>query len=224
MGVGAPSGTVTFLFTDIEGSTRLFRHLGHRFVGVLDRHRELVRAAVERHDGAEVSSEGDGLFFAFAGAGAAIAAAVDAQRALLDEPWGDGAVRVRMGLHTGDATPHNGDYVALAVHQAARVREAAHGAQVVVSEATAASAGEVLPDGCSVRDLGTVALKDFEQGVRLYQVCHPALPDRFPPPRGVATPAAHPAPPVDGDMNRPGFDGDSGYWVPTPVGAACCAA
>jgi WD40 repeat protein/class 3 adenylate cyclase/energy-coupling factor transporter ATP-binding protein EcfA2 len=191
-----PSGTVTFLFTDIEGSTQLFRRLGHRYVGVLERHRELLRAATT--EGVEISADGDGMFFAFAGAGAAIGAAVAGQRALASEPWHDGPVRVRMGLHTGDAAPHGGDYFAIAVHQAARVKDAAHGGQVLVSYASVAAAGEALPKGYSARDLGRFALKDFEEGVELFQVCGPTLPDVFPAPRvhpAAARPAGDVAPP-----------------------------
>jgi class 3 adenylate cyclase/DNA-binding SARP family transcriptional activator/WD40 repeat protein/energy-coupling factor transporter ATP-binding protein EcfA2 len=179
-----PSGTVTFLFSDIEGSTRLFRQLGHSYVDLLERHRRLVRAAVATAGGVEVNSEGDGLFFAFSGAAAALTASVEAQQALVAEPWPAGAeVRVRMGLHTGEATPHNGDYVAIAVHQAARVLNAAHGGQVLLSQATAAAIGSAVPGECSVVALGTFPLKDFDHGVELFEARHPALLGSFPPPR-----------------------------------------
>jgi DNA-binding SARP family transcriptional activator len=162
-----PSGTVTFLFSDIEGSTRLFRGLGHRFVGVLERHRELLRSVVTDRGGLEVNSDRDGLFFAFAGAGTAVAAAAAALRLMQEERWQAAAPGVRMGLHTGDAVPHGGYYLAAAVQQAARVRDAAHGGQILVSQATAAAAAE-LQDGCSLRDLGSFALKDFDVPVELY--------------------------------------------------------
>ncbi len=172
-----PSGVVTFLFTDIEGSTRLFRH-GHGYVELLERHRRLVRAAVATAGGVEVNSEGDGLFFAFSSARAALGASVAAQRALVAEHWPPGAeVRVRMGLHTGEAAPHDGDYVALAVHQTARVKDAAHGRQVLLSGATVASIGGDVPNGCSVRGLGSFPLHDFDGGVELFEARHPALPD-----------------------------------------------
>lgn len=181
-----PGGTVTFLFTDIEGSTRLLRRIGDRYAGVLERHRELLRGAVASHGGAEVDCEGDGLFFAFGGAKSAVAACIAGQRALLTEPWpSDVAVRVRMGLHTGEATPLNGRYVALAVHQAARVASAAHGGQVLVSDATAAAATEALP-ASSMQQVGAYRLKDFDTPVMLFQVCHPDLPRDFPPPRASA--------------------------------------
>ncbi len=192
-----PSGTVTFLFTDIEGSTRLFRRLGHAYVELLERHRRLVRGAVASAGGVEVNSEGDGLFFAFSSAAAALGASVAAQRAIADEPWPAGAeVRVRMGMHTGEATPHGGDYIALPVHQAARVRDAAHGGQVLMSAATAAAIA-TMPGECSVHALGTFPLKDFDDGAELFEAHHPSLPAAFPPPRvGVPARSAAPLPAV----------------------------
>jgi class 3 adenylate cyclase/WD40 repeat protein/energy-coupling factor transporter ATP-binding protein EcfA2 len=179
-----PSGTVTFLFSDIEGSSRLFRHLGHSYVDLLEHHRRLVRAAVAAAAGVEVNSEGDGLFFAFSSAAAALAASVAGQRALIAEAWPPGAeVRARMGVHTGEATPHDGDYVAIAVQQAARVRDAAHGGQVLLSQATVEAIGGAVPGECSVVALGRFPLKDFEHGVELFEARHPALLDAFPPPR-----------------------------------------
>lgn len=179
-----PGGTVTFVFTDIEGSTRLLRRIGDRYAGVLERHRELLRGAVASQGGVEVDSEGDGLFFAFAGAKSAVAACIAGQRALLTEPWpSDVTVRVRMGLHTGEAMPVNGRYVALAVHQAARVASAAHGGQVLVSDATAAAVTEALPASSSMQQLGMYRLKDFDTPLMLFQVCHPDLPRDFAPPR-----------------------------------------
>jgi WD40 repeat protein len=131
-----------------------------------------------------VSSEGDGFLFAFSSASAAVTASVAAQRALGDEPWPAGAeVRVRMGLHTGDAAPHDGDYIALPIHQAARVKDAAHGGQVLLSGATVDSIGATMPRECSVHGLGSFPLKDFEHGVTLFEARHPSLPDSFPPPR-----------------------------------------
>ena len=179
-----PGGTVTFLFTDIEGSTRLLRRIGDRYARVLERHRELLRGAVASQGGVEVDAEGDGLFFAFAGAKSAVAASIAGQRALLTEPWpSDVTVRVRMGLHTGEAIPVNRRYVALAVHQAARVASAAHGGQILVSDATAAAAAEALPDSSSVQQLGMYRLKDFDTPLMLFQIRHPDLPRDFAPPR-----------------------------------------
>src|SRR5215203_2416602 len=146
-----PAGTVTFLFTDIEGSTKLLEELGStRYVEALAVHRRVVREACERHGGVEVDTQGDALFVAFPTAPAALEAAADAQRALADGP-----VHVRMGIHTG--TPHLAEegYVGGDVHRAARIADAAHGGQVVVSSATAA-----LVDA-DLRDLGEHRLKDL---------------------------------------------------------------
>src|SRR5215211_5368873 len=134
---GLPSGTVTFLFTDIEGSTRLLRRLGERYADVLGRHDRLVRDACAGHGGREISTQGDAFFVAFARAKDALAAAVELQRALAAERWPEGTgVRVRIGLHTGEPVVAATDYVGLAVHRAARICAAAHGGQVLVSSAT----------------------------------------------------------------------------------------
>jgi DNA-binding SARP family transcriptional activator/class 3 adenylate cyclase/WD40 repeat protein/energy-coupling factor transporter ATP-binding protein EcfA2 len=177
-----PSGTVTFVFTDIEGSTRLFRRLKDDYAAVLERHRALIRYAIEQHGGVEVNVEGDGMFFAFADAAEATAACIAGQRALIAEPWPDGAtVRVRMGLHTGRAEPAHGDYIAIAVHQAARVTSVAHGSQIVMSQATRQALDAAVHGGAIVQSLGAVALKDFDQPVDLFQVCDAELPAVFPP-------------------------------------------
>lgn len=146
--MGLPAGDVTFLFSDVEGSTRLFRAIGARYPPLLERHGELLRAAWTRHGGVEVSTEGDAFFVAVDDAESAIAAAVDAQHSLSAEPWPPDAVfRVRIGIHSGMAAPRHGDYVAFAVHQAARAVDAGHGRQVVVS-ATSAEMAE-LPSAAS---------------------------------------------------------------------------
>jgi len=190
-----PSGTVTFCFTDIEGSTGLIRRLGHRYAELLERHRQLLRAAVANNGGVEVSAQGDGLLFAFGSATSAVAACVAGQCAVSDERWPDGvSLRVRMGLHTGEASPHNGDYVGLAVHQAARVAGVAHGGQILVSEATAATIGESLDPSITMRDLGVHTLRDFERSTKLLQVSHPGLCAVFPPPQ--ATGNLTPVPPI----------------------------
>src|SRR5690349_18687885 len=117
-----PSGTVTLLFSDIEGSTRLLRRVGDVYPELLERHRTLLREAFERHDGHVLAAEGDEFFVAFASAGDAVAAAADGQRALAANDWPDGnEIRVRMGLHTGEPRTENGTYVGLDVHHAARV-------------------------------------------------------------------------------------------------------
>src|SRR6266536_3786621 len=134
-----PSGRVTFLFTDVEGSTRLFRQLGDSFVPLLEATTSILRREIEASGGTVVKTEGDGTFAAFTSAAGALAACRRAQRALAEHPWPAGAeIRVRMGVHTGTASPSGGDYVALPVNQAARVADAAQGGQVLVTTATRA--------------------------------------------------------------------------------------
>jgi predicted ATPase/class 3 adenylate cyclase len=171
---------VTLLFTDMEGSTRLLRRLGPEYPAVLNRHRELLRAAVAAQGGVEVKTEGDGFFFAFPAASSALFAAVEGQRAIGGEPWSaDISVKVRMGLHTGDVSVQDGDYVGLAVHQAARIAAAAHGGQILCSELTAAACQPVL-DSAVIVDLGLHRLKDFDQPQRILQVSASGLAEKFP--------------------------------------------
>jgi class 3 adenylate cyclase len=159
-----PGGTVTFVFTDIEGSTRLLQELGDEGYGrVSGDHRRLVREAFGLHEGTEIDTQGDAFFFSFPRARAAVAAAVDAQRALRDHDWPEGReVRVRMGLHTGE--PHLGEegYLGLDVVRAARISAAGHGGQILISETTRALLGNQLPDGVAVHDLGQQHLKDVQ--------------------------------------------------------------
>lgn len=164
-----PSGVVTFVFTDIEGSTRLLRSLEARYEMVLDRHIGLIRDAWERHGGVHVSTTGDSCFGAFPDAAAAIQACREAQHLLEAEPWTDRErPRVRMGIHTGLASPHGEDYVALAVHQAARVMAAAHGGQILVSGTSVDEAGAM--SGVVLKLAGRFRLRDFDEPVRLYSV------------------------------------------------------
>jgi predicted ATPase/class 3 adenylate cyclase len=178
-----PTGTVTFLITDIEGSTALLLDAGERYAEILQRHDQLVRCAVADHGGTTVSTAGDSVFAVFAGAAAAVAAAVAAQSALASEPWPDGhRVAVRMGLHTGEGTLGGADYIGLDVHRTARISAAAHGGQVVVSAATAA----LLPAGeAPLIDLGVHRLKDLTHPEHLYQVVVPGGAERFPPLRSL---------------------------------------
>jgi class 3 adenylate cyclase len=159
-----PGGTVTFAFTDIEGSTRLLQELGDEAYGrVSADHRRLVRETFGQHHGTEIDTQGDAFFFSFPRARDAVAAAVDAQRALRDHEWPEGsAVLVRMGLHTGE--PHLGDegYVGLDVVRAARISAAGHGGQILISETTRALLGNQLPEGVGVHDLGQQHLKDVQ--------------------------------------------------------------
>src|ERR687887_459159 len=160
-----PTGTVTFMFTDIEGSTRLVQQLGtDRWSVLLERHRALIREAIRRHGGIEVGTEGDGFFAAFPVPSEAVAAAADAQRALATEPWPDeGRIRVRMGLHTGTGRlDADGTYVGADVHRAARIAAAGHGEQVVISDATRILSANDLPAGVGLRDLGEARLKDLD--------------------------------------------------------------
>jgi predicted ATPase/class 3 adenylate cyclase len=175
------TGTVTFLFTDIEGSTRLVRSQGDAWSGLLERHGELLRVAWAAHAGSEVGTEGDSFFVAFASAPEAVAAAVDAQRALAAEPWPAGAeIRVRMGMHTGEAGFSAKTYAGLNVHRASRIASVAHGGQVLLSDATRALVGADLPEGVELRDLGEHRLKDLEHAERIWQLVVPGLAGEFP--------------------------------------------
>ena len=182
-----PTGTTTFLFADIEGSTRLLTRLRGRYADVLDEHRRLLRAAFAERDGREVDTEGDALFVAFARASDAIAAAVEAQRALASHGWPEGAdVRVRMGLHTGEAEVRDGDYVGLDVHRAARICSAGHGGQVLISRSTRELVIDDLPADVALRDLGEHRLKDLDRAEHLFQLVVGDLKADFPPLRSLS--------------------------------------
>ena len=178
-----PTGTVTLLFTDIEGSTRLLRELGDEYAEVLADHRRLLRESFVRHGGVEVDTQGDSFFVAFATASDALAAAAGGQTALARHPWTNGAVvRVRMGLHSGEPLVTDEHYVGLDVHRGARIAAAAHGGQALVSQRTA----ELVPNGDvpgTLRDLGAHRLKDLPEAERLYQLVVDGLPSTFPQPR-----------------------------------------
>ncbi len=177
-----PSGTLTFLFTDIEGSTRLLQELRGGYAQVLADHHRLLRAAFEEWGGQELHSQGDAFFVAFPRAKDAIGAAVAAQRALAAHPWPDGlAVRVRMGLHTGEPSLSEAGLVSLAVHRAARISSAGHGGQVLLSSTTCDLVADELPDDVRVRDLGEHRLKDLDRPERLFQLEIEGLPADFPP-------------------------------------------
>jgi YVTN family beta-propeller protein len=180
-----PSGTVTFLFTDIEGSTALLKQLGDGYAEVLDDHRRLLRETFAAQGGREIDTQGDSFFYAFARAKSAIVAAIDAQRALAAHQWPDGAeVRVRMGLHSGEPLVGEDRYVGIGVNRAARVGAAAHGGQVLVSDATRALVEDDLPEGVFLRDLGTYRLKDIDRPERVSQVVAEGLRVDFPALRG----------------------------------------
>jgi predicted ATPase/class 3 adenylate cyclase len=189
-----PAGTVTMLFSDIEGSTVLLSRLGDRYGQALSAHRVMVRAAIAAWGGREISTEGDSFFVVFGSAADAVACALAAQRALAGHDWpGGDAVRVRMGLHSGEPTPHEDNYIGMDVHRAARIAATAHGGQVVLSEATVALAAP-LPDGVSVRDLGFHRLKDIAVPERIYQLAGPGLREDFPRLKSLGTQASLPVP------------------------------
>jgi len=164
-----PKGTVTLLFTDIEGSTRLLQQVGERYTDLLEEYRQLLRAAFGRWNGNVVDTQGDAFFVAFARASDAVGAAVAAQRVLASHVWPEGVVvRVRMGLHTGEPTLSSQGYTGLDVHHAARLMSAGHG-------------GQDLPTGVSLRDLGAHRLKDFQQKSHLSQLVMADFQASFPP-------------------------------------------
>jgi class 3 adenylate cyclase len=179
--VTLPGGTVTFLFTDIEGSTRLLQDLGDAYARVVDDHRRLLRDVFQAAGGREVDTQGDAFFYSFARAREAVRAAVDGQRALARHEWPGGAeVRVRMGLHTGEPTVGDEGYVGLDVVRAARICSAGHGGQILLSETTRTLLGNELPERVSVRDLGEQRLKDV-QHERVFELALDEAEKQFPP-------------------------------------------
>jgi class 3 adenylate cyclase len=179
--VALPGGTVTFLFTDIEGSTRLLQELGDGYGRVVADHRRLLRGIFQASGGNEVDTQGDAFFYSFTRARDAVRAAVAGQRALAGHEWPGGAeVRVRMGLHTGEPTVGDEGYVGLDVVRAARICSAGHGGQILLSETTRALLGNDLPERVSVRDLGEQHLKDV-QYEHVYELSLDESPESFPP-------------------------------------------
>jgi predicted ATPase/class 3 adenylate cyclase len=180
-GRALPTGNVTLVFTDIEGSTSLLTMLGERYADLLHSHRRVLRAAFEDHGGVEVGTEGDSFFVAFPSAPQAVAAAVDLQRGLATARWPDDVdVRVRVGVHSGRPAVVAGDYIGLDVHRAARIMSAAHGGQVVVSQATVDLVSGRLPRDVELRDLGDHRLKDLTHPQRLYDLAIGDLQRSFP--------------------------------------------
>jgi predicted ATPase/class 3 adenylate cyclase len=203
-----PAGIVTMLFSDIEGSTALLGRIGDRYAEALSAHRALVRAAIAASHGREMSTEGDSFFVVFESAGGAVGCCLAAQRALAGHDWpGGDAVRVRMGLHSGEPARHEDSYVGMDVHRAARIAAAAHGGQVVLSEATRQLAAPRLPAGVSVRDLGFHRLKDIDGPEHIYQLAGPGLAESFPPLKSLGAQTSLPAAVTpligrDGDLER----------------------
>ena len=176
---GRPTGTLTFLFTDIEGSTRLLQEDPDVYPTVVETQRRLIREASDRHGGFEFGTEGDALFVAFVRAADGVAAAVEAQLAIARHVWpGSTQLRVRMALHTGEVTVVDDDYVGLALHVTARVCDATHGGQTMLTAAVQQLAHDV-----PVVDLGAHTLRDVRETVRLFSVAVDGLPTDFPPPR-----------------------------------------
>jgi class 3 adenylate cyclase len=166
-----PSGTDTFVFSDVEGSTALLKQLGDRYGEVISEHRRLMRERFTEHGGVEIDTQGDAFFFAFARARDAVTAAVDAQRAHAEQKWPDDvAVLVRMGLHTGEPAVGSEGYLGLDVVRAARLCTAGSGGHVLLSEATRALVGSSLPEGVSVFPLGERRLKDIDEPERVFEL------------------------------------------------------
>jgi predicted ATPase/class 3 adenylate cyclase len=195
---GPPSGQVTLVFTDIEGSTLLLQALGDNYQHVLADHRTIMREAWVRWNGYEMGTEGDSFFVSFPSASDAVAAAVQGQRELAAHQWPDGAaVRVRIGMHTGEPTVVGGDYVGIDVHRAARIAAAGHGGQIVVSQVTRDLVDRALPDGVGLRDLGEHRLKDLEQPEWLFQLVIDGLQEEFAALKSLETPTNLPSAPSE---------------------------
>jgi class 3 adenylate cyclase len=180
--VEVPRGTVTLLFTDVEGSTRLLKQLRKAYGELLARHHELMRAALDQHAGREMDTQGEAFFAVFSRAKDAVAAAIAAQRTHAAAEWPEGVeVRVRMGIHTAEPDVVGDRYFGLGVHRAARLCSVAHGGQVLLSRSTAGLVDEDEVPGTTLRDLGEHLLKDLERPERIYQVVADGLAEKFPP-------------------------------------------
>ena len=199
-----PTGTATFLFSDIEGSTQLLKQLGQRYEEVLADHKRLLQKAFEESSGLEIDTQGDAFFVVFNRAKDAVAAALAAQRALAAHAWPDGvAVRVRMGMHTAEPSVTADGYVGLGVHRAARICSAGHGGQVLLSQSTQAVLADEVLSGIRLRDLGEHLLKDLDRPERLFQLVVPDLPRRLSAFSARSKRSRHPSPVA------------SGNWKPT---------
>jgi class 3 adenylate cyclase len=181
-GAELPAGTVTFVFTDIEGSTRRWEAVPEAMAGSLALHDQVLRAAFGHHGGVVYSAMGDGMAVVFASAAGAVRAVLEAQRALLEAPWPPetGVLKVRMGLHADEAVLRDGQYANRPLNRCARLMAAAHGGQVLLSGATAALVRSELPEGATLVDLGEHQLRDLAGRMRIFQLAHPDLPREFP--------------------------------------------
>ena len=182
-----PTGIVTFLFTDVEGSTRLWEDQPDVMRSALARHDEILRDAVASHGGQVVKSTGDGMLSVFASVHEALGACLDGQRVLMGEVWSGsiGPLRVRMGLHAGEAELRDGDYYGSAVNRAARLTAVGHGGQVLVSESVEALIRGRIPSDAALVDLGVHRLRDLAEGLRVFQLSHPDLLGEYPPLRSL---------------------------------------
>jgi class 3 adenylate cyclase len=178
-----PSGTVTFLFTDIEGSTALWEQDRKAMANAVERHLTLLSTAIKAHGGVLFKVVGDATQAAFPNAPDATATALEAQRALLTESWPAdfGSLRVRMALHAGEAVPRNGDYLAAPLNRLVRLLAAGHGTQILLTEVVERLVTGALPTGVSLRPLGSHRLRDLFEPEEVFQVVAPGLPDQFPP-------------------------------------------
>jgi predicted ATPase/class 3 adenylate cyclase len=190
-----PTGTITMLFSDIEGPTTLFSRLGDRYSEAVSAQRALQHAAFAAHGGHEMDTQGDSFFVVFESAAEAVRSCVAAQRAVASHAWPDGAVvRVRMGLHSGEPVRHEDGYIGLDVHRAARIAATAHGGQVVLSDPTRLLAETQLPAGIRLDDLGWHRLKDIDALERIYQLTAAGLQERFPPLKSLGAQTSLPVP------------------------------
>lgn len=183
-----PTGTVTFVFTDLEGSTRLWEQYPEVMQPALRRHDSIIGDAIARHGGIVLRMTGDGMTSAFASARDAVAAALDAQRSLVSEPWGEtGPLLVRIGVHTDEAVVHDGEYLSPPLNRCSRLMSTAHGGQVVVSNTTEALVRGHLPTDAQLADLGPHRLRDLAEPLHVFQLAHPELESAFPPLRSLDT-------------------------------------
>jgi class 3 adenylate cyclase len=190
-----PSGTITFFFTDIEGSTRLLERMGNQYAVVLSEHHEIMRSALQKWNGREVDTQGDAFFVTFARALDAVQCAAEAQRALTSHTWPQGEnLRVRMGLHTGEPLIASTGYVGMDVHRAARIGDAGHGGQILISQTTRELIIQDLPKEMTIRDLGEHRLKDMKYPASIYQLVIDGLPADFAPIRTKFTGSESPTP------------------------------
>ncbi|MGE5074075.1 MAG: adenylate/guanylate cyclase domain-containing protein, partial [Anaerolineae bacterium] len=188
MSANIPSGTVTFLFTDIEGSTRLWEHHPEAMKLALARHDEILGRVVATNGGHVIKNTGDGIHAVFETALQGVQAALEAQQQICSDAWAEIApqrIRVRMGLHTGEAEERAGDYYGPALNRGARLMSVAHGDQTVLSTTTAGLVRDQLPEQVSLHDLGEHRLKDLVRSEHVFQLVHPALEAEFPPIRSI---------------------------------------